>query len=232
MSNLDDRLKQFLDLEENKRKSGYTNEKILKTVQRLADDMSELQQTTISHGQRIMNLEARMATLKPTPTPRGVRSVPPMRPPTDSSLDLMEKARSQVSSEYSRLARETEGPSGVVQATPDKLTAIAEKAVKVALEERRQRDDTLRLQAYDDAIKDRRKWMIRLASAFVMAIVGAAGTWTWGKAAGHVEGHDSGVIEGRNSVKGPGGIGVQVPAAAATVMLPEVEAAPAAKGKK
>lgn len=132
-------------------------------------------------------------------------TLPPMRDPMASSMELRAEMTKGVKEEFQQLARKTPGPK--VESTPEQLTAVVTPIFEQLLHQREEalriRSDRERLEAIDRAtadarelaeaklrksIEDRAKFQRRLIYgaivAFATSVAAAAGTYAFGQMAG------------------------------------------------
>lgn len=159
--------------------------------------------------------------------------LPPMRTESPSGLDLRQAARTAASGEFERMARTSDGPRDVVQATPAKLTAVTEGVVERVLLAReaatKAKADADRLAAIDaqkkkdeedakarseQSRKDRRK----IVMAALLAAAGVIGTGIAtrivSKAEGYTQGHGDAIREVHQAAP-VATVGPQMPASVA-----------------
>jgi hypothetical protein len=160
--------------------------------------------------------------------------LPPVRPEAPSSATMVDNITSKVSGEFEKIARESAGP--YVEAEPKRLIAAVEKAVgeELAKKEalRKISEDAARLAEFDKAVADRKKLVRKVVAGFLVAIAAAAGTWTWGKTQGHVEGAIEGKQAAYDEVRRAAPLATVAPAPVASVpSAPSPPAANAAPAK-
>jgi hypothetical protein len=143
--------------------------------------------------------------------------LPPMRAESPSGLDLRQAARTAASGEFERMARTSDGPRDVVQATPAKLTAVTEGVVEMVFARReaaaKAKADADRLAEIDrrkkeaedaekarieQARKDRRKVIMAVLLAAAGVIGTSIATRIVSKAEGLAQGRQQGVTEGHD----------------------------------
>jgi hypothetical protein len=127
--------------------------------------------------------------------------LPKYRPEAPSTVDAVESIKTKISGEFQKIARESIGPK--VEAEPQRLLQIVDKAVTEEMAKReavrKAAEAAAELQAFKDARERRKKTIRKAAGAFVLAVATAAGTWTWGKAQGHIEGKQATLDEMRRA---------------------------------
>lgn len=165
--------------------------------------------------------EAAMAAKKAAEAADGVRllreaiegkkaaealGLPPMRPEAPSTVEMAESIKKKISGEFGKIALETKGPH--VETDPRRLVDVVGKAIdeemarrEAAQKAKRDADELdARRQADVDRKKRNRKYIKLAVAAFVTSAAGGFGTWTWGKAQGHLEAHAEAVDEVKKTI--------------------------------